>query len=390
MASTYSNNSYVSSEKSSRISTSRGVGAGNSRVRIATTSGWDSGTKNLNMASGMDSTVIVNEKFTMQNLNERLAAYLEKVRLLEKVNAELELNIRKFLDGKASPKSRDYSAYYATIIDLQGKIQTAIHSKGGVYLSTENAKLAMDDFRLKYETELVTHQSVENDIAGLKRLLDDLHLAKTDHSLQIDTLNEEMAFLKKNHEEDMLAMRERMSGQVHVEVDAVPQADLNKCLEEIRKHYETVTAKTKRKLECWFKTKTESLKQEVVTSTESLQTSHTTVRSKLLSLQAELQTAQSLKVSLEETLAENQASYAKRMAGFQMKVTQEYNILLDIKTRLELEIAEYRRLLDSETSNIKTTSSSSSTSRTKVITMVEEVMDGKVICSSTSSTYSTK
>lgn len=50
-------------------------------------------------------------------------------------------------------------------------------------------------------------------------------------------------------------MRDQMSGQVNVEVDAVPQQDLSKVMTDMRDYYESITTKNKKDLENWYQTK---------------------------------------------------------------------------------------------------------------------------------------
>ncbi|XP_004390409.1 keratin, type I cytoskeletal 19 [Trichechus manatus latirostris] len=309
-----------------------------------------------------------NEKFTMQNLNDRLACYLAKVRALEKANRELEAKIREWYQKQGPGPSRDYSCYYDTINDLRKKILAATIENSKIVLQIDNARLAADDFRTKFETERALHLSVEADINGLRRVLDELTLARTDLELQIEGLKEELAYLKKNHEEEVCVLRGRLGGQINVEVDCAPGIDLAKILSDMRNQYEALAEKNRKDAEAWFICRTEELNREVACNKEQLQISKTEVtelRRTLQGLEIELQSQLSMKAALECTLADTEARFGAQLAQIQALISsieaqlcdvradterhnQEYQQLMGIKLRLEQEIATYRSLLEGQ------------------------------------------
>ncbi|NXL59119.1 K1C20 protein, partial [Chordeiles acutipennis] len=384
-----------------------GAGGYGTRISASTNHGQSFGGNFQLNITGHDALLTGNEKSTMQNLNDRLASYLEKVRSLEKANSLIEKQIKEWYENNTTDIRHDYSSYFTTIEDLQKKIAAAQLDNARFVLQIDNAKLAADDFRLKYENELLLRQSVESDINGLLGVRDNLTLTNTDLESQIESVNEELAFLKKSHTEDVDRLRKQVGGSVNVEVDAAPSINLATIMENMRKQYEELAEKSRQEAKEQFEKQTEELNQEVAINVELLQTQRREVteqRQIFHSLEIELQSQLNMKKSLEDTLAETEARYSYQLAQIQETVAKleaqlrqlradmegqnnEYSILLDIKTRLEMEIATYRRLLEGEDSGSfqldeSTAELEKESSKVKKIkTIVEEVVDGKVVSS---------
>ncbi|KAG8429563.1 hypothetical protein GDO86_019840, partial [Hymenochirus boettgeri] len=310
------------------------------------------------------------EKHTMQNLNDRLATYLERVKGLEKDNADYELKIKEWYE-KIRPGgigTVDYSKYEPIIEDLRNKITAATVENAKIILQIDNARLAADDFRLKYESELALRQSVEGDINGLRRVLDELTLSKSDLEVQTESLTEELLYLKKNHQEELAALKGGPSGQLTVEMNAAPGIDLTRILNDMREQYETLAAKNRRETEARFNEMTKDIKKEImsgVAQSQSNTTEITELKRSLQGLEIELQSQLAMKKSLENTLAETEGRYCVQLGQIQNLISaveeqlaqlrfdmerqsDEYRQLLDIKTRLEAEISTYRKLLEGE------------------------------------------
>ncbi|XP_033947639.1 keratin, type 1, gene c5 [Pseudochaenichthys georgianus] len=341
------------------------------------------------------------EKETMIGLNDRLANYLEKVRSLERSNSELEVKIKQLMLER-TPKGHDIDGMMAQAHAIGQEVRKKTLENARIMLEIDNARLAADDFRVKWEAEATLCQSVERDCQALKR-------AKSDHDQMtatlrgdLDSLKEELYFLKKNHDEEMITVKSRLANeQVSVEVDAPQGPDLGAIMAELRVQYEGIARKNKDEAEAWYLRKLDAVQSEVKESNEALRSAQSELSERrrfLQALEVELDNIRRQVSVLEGNLAETGHKYSVEMDRLQTTLTQledelsqlrldmqrnktEYEQLLRIKQNLEMEIATYRRLLEGEETVKEKPPKKEPDIRTrKIVKVVTQTMiNGKVV-----------
>uniref|UniRef100_A0A8C4TM76 Keratin, type I cytoskeletal 47 kDa-like n=1 Tax=Erpetoichthys calabaricus TaxID=27687 RepID=A0A8C4TM76_ERPCA len=298
---------------------------------------------------------MLNEKQQMQSLNDRLASYLDKVCTLESTNKDLENKLKNIRMSKVV--SRDFTLYQEQLKPLHDQIIAAI---------IENSRLALKIEPLRYETEYIIRQTVEADILNLKSLKEEYDSHQTSNNQEVEALKKDIGEMTKQHGQVCFLRSCEMSGTVSVDVTTTESPDLKQILDDLRAEYEDIIHRNKEDLEMWFNKQVETKQAAAIQETDVSESSKievTELRHQNQSLQTEMDTLLVSNGALEDNLAAVNGRYQMElhryaglvgtMEGELMSIrnsitsqSEDYRSLLNIKEKLEKEIATYKLLLE--------------------------------------------
>ncbi|KFV81953.1 Desmin, partial [Struthio camelus australis] len=302
-----------------------------------------------------------NEKVELQELNDRFANYIEKVRFLEQQNALMVAEVNR-LRGKEP--TRVAEMYEEELRELRRQVDVLTSQRARVEVERDNLLDDLQKLKQRLQEEIQLKEEAENNLAAFRADVDAATLARIDLERRIESLQEEIAFLKKVHEEEIRELQAQLQEQhIQVEMD-ISKPDLTAALRDIRAQYESIAAKNIAEAEEWYKSKVSDLTQAANKNNDALRQAKQEMleyRHQIQSYTCEIDALKGT-VSRRWRCAGEASGYQDTIARLEEEIRhlkdemarhlREYQDLLNVKMALDVEIATYRKLLEGEENRI--------------------------------------
>ncbi|XP_069826180.1 peripherin isoform X1 [Dendropsophus ebraccatus] len=311
-----------------------------------------------------------NEKAELQELNDRFASFIEKVRYLEQQNAVLVTEINQ---ARSKEPTRAAELCQQELRELRRQLDALGKDRDRIQVERDNLAEDLNFLKQRLDEEVHKREDAENNLVLFRKDVDDATLSRLELERKIESLMDEIEFLKKLHEEELQDVQVSVQVQpIHMEIEATKQPDLTSALREIRSQYENIAVKNLQESEEWYKSKFADLSDAASRNNEALRQAKQEMnetRRQVHSLTSEIDGLKGTNEALirqmkdmEEQFGMEAANYQDTIGRLEQEVQhmkeemarhlREYQDLLNVKMALDIEIATYRKLLEGEESRI--------------------------------------